>query len=153
MQSTTTKPPTTMQTKLTHHHLTAEAVNDKHGQAILLTQQDGMEEPHSVLVHPFQLRAVCEHFGVVASDPQAAKAIATLERRMVALRDRIDALADWMAKHSDHQHADLSYEVTQLEALQDLAGEWCAEFDEVESDSTPAAAECTSAPAAQASLL
>ena len=146
-----------MTTKLTHHHLSAELGNDEHGTAILLTQQDGIEEPHSILVHPFQLRAVCEQFGIVAIDPQAAKTIATLRRRMVGLRERIDDLADWMAKHSDHAHADLSYETTQLRALQDLAGEWCADFDSeqaapaVESDSTPA--ECTSAPAAQASLL
>ena len=44
-----------MTTKLTHHHLSAEQVNDEHGTAILLTQQDGIEEPHSILVHPFQL--------------------------------------------------------------------------------------------------
>lgn len=157
MQSTTTKQATTMQTKLTHHHLTAETVNDKHGRAILLTQQDGIDEPQCVLVHPFQLRAVCEQFGIIASDPQAAKAIATLQRRMVGLHERIDALAEWIAKHSDHARADLSYETTQLHALQDLAREWCADFDSeqagpaVESDSTPA--ECTSAPAAQAALL
>ena len=73
---------TTMTTKLTHHHLCAEQVNDDHGTAILLTQQDGIEEPHSILVHPFQLRAVCERFGIIASDPQGAKTIATLQRRM-----------------------------------------------------------------------
>ena len=157
-----------MTTKLTHHHLSAEAVNDKHGPAIMLTQQDGIEEPQSVLVHPFQLRAVCEQFGIIASDQQAAKTIATLQRRMVGLRDRIDDLTYWMAKHGDHEHADLSYEMTRLDALRDLAGEWCADFEEglpegfgkgsqpqpaqaVESDSTPA--QCTSAPAAQASLL
>lgn len=158
MQSPPTKQPTTMQTKLTHHHLSAEAVNDKHGQAIMLTQQeDGYNEPNTVLVHPWQLRAVCEQFGIIASDPQAAKAIATLQRRMKALHVRIEALADWMARHSDHRHADLSYETTQLHALLDLAGEWCADFDSeqlapaVESDSIPA--ECTSAPAAQAALL
>lgn len=147
-----------MQTKLTHHHLSAEAVNDEHGKAIMLTQQeDGYNEPNTVLVHPWQLRAVCEQFGIIASDPQAAKVIATLQRRMKALHERIEALADWMAQHSDHRHADLSYETTQLHALLDLAGEWCADFDSekagpaVESDSTPA--ECTSAPAAQAALL
>ena len=146
-----------MTTKLTHHHLSAEQVNDEHGEAIMLTQQDGIEEPQSVLVHPWQLRAVCEQFDLIASDQQAAQTISTLQRRMVGLRDRIDDLADWMAKHSDHEHADLSYETTQLRALQDLAGEWCADFTSeqagpaVESDSTPA--ECTSAPAAQASLL
>ncbi len=110
-----------------------------------------------VLVHPWQLRAVCEQFGIIASAPQAAKTIATLQRRMAGLRDRIDALADWMAQHSDHRHADLTYETTQLQAMQDLAGEWCHDFDSeqaprgVESDSTTA--ECTSAPAAQVSLL
>lgn len=144
--------------KLTHHHLTVEEVNDQHGPAIMLEQQeDGYDEPNTVLVHPWQLRAVCEQFGIVASDQQAAKTVATLQRRMVGLRDRIEALADWMAKHSDHRHADLSYETTQLHALLDLAGEWCADFDSepaapaVESDST--AAECISAPTAQATLL
>ncbi len=119
-----------MTNKLTHHHLSAEAVNDDHGKAIMLTQQeDGYNEPNTVLLHPWQLRAVCEQFGIIACDTQAAKTIATLQRRMVGLRDRIDDLADWMAKHSDHQHADLSYETTQLRALQDLAGEWCKDFD------------------------
>lgn len=131
-----------MTNKLTHHHLTAEAVNDEYGKAILLTQQDGIEEPHSVLVHPFQLRAVCEQFSIITSDPQAAKTIATLQRRMLGLHERIEALADWMAKHGDHNHADLSYETTQLHALLDLAGEWCADFDSPQG-----------APTAQASLL
>ena len=150
-----------MTTKLTHHHLSAELVDDEHGEAIMLTQQeDGYNEPNTVLVHPFQLRAVCEQFGIIASDPQAAKTIATLQRRMVGLRERIDDLADWMANHSDHAHADLSYETTQLLALQDLAGEWCAEFEEglpegFGKGQQPQAAppELTSAPAAQASLL
>ncbi|SDZ73746.1 hypothetical protein [Acidovorax soli] len=119
-----------MTNKLTHHHLSAELVNDQHGTAIMLTQQDGIEEPQSVLVHPWQLLAVCEQFGIIASDQQAAKTITALQRRMVGLRDRIDNLADWMAKHSDHRHADLSYEMTKLQALQDLAGEWCADFEE-----------------------
>ena len=118
-----------MQTKLTHHDLPAEEVSDEHGKAILLTQPSGGEE-QSVLVHPWQLRAVCEQFGIIASDQQAAKAIATLQRRMKALHVRIEALADWMARHSDHRHADLSYETTQLHALLDLAGEWCADFDD-----------------------
>ena len=114
--------------KLTQHHLTAETVNDEHGTAIMLTQQDGLGEPQTVMVHPWQFRAVCEQFGIIARDAQGAKIITTLQRRMVGLRDRIDMLAEWMATHSDHAHADLSYETTQLRALQDLASEWCAEF-------------------------
>lgn len=146
-----------MTDKLTHYHLTAEAVNDEHGKAIMLTQQDGIEEPHSVLVHPWQLRAVCEQFGILTSDLQTAKTITTLQRRMKGLHERIEGLADWMAQYSDHRHADLSYETTQLHALQDLAREWCADFD---GEQTPhgmgdgsAALECTNAPQAQATLI
>lgn len=115
---------------LTHHHLEAEEVNDKHGRAIMLTQsEDGYNEPNTVLVHPWQLRGVCEQFGIIAADEQAAKTIATLQRRMLVLRGRIDQLAQWMAQHSDHKHADLSHEMTSINALADLAGEWCADFD------------------------
>lgn len=122
-----------MTDKLTHHELTAEWVNDNKGRAILLTQRDdSLDEPCAVLVHPWQLRAVCEQFGIIASDPQAAKTIATLTRRMMALRDRIDHLADWMAKHSDHKHADLTYEMAHVQALQDLASEWCHDFNDDE---------------------
>ena len=117
-----------MKTILTHHDLVAEEVNDEHGHAILLTQQDGLEEPRSVLVHPWQLRAACEHFGIVPSDEQAAKTIQTLQRRMKGLLGRIEHLADWMTNHSDQRHADLTYEITQLQTLHDLASEWCAEF-------------------------
>lgn len=62
----------------------------QHSADIMLTQQeDGYNEQNTVLVHPWQLRAVCEQFGIIASDPQAAKAIATLQRRMKALHVRI----------------------------------------------------------------
>lgn len=148
-----------MTDKLTHHHLTAEEVNDVHGKAVMLTQQeDGYNEPSTVVLHPWQLRAVCEQFGIIASDQQAVKAITTLQRRMVALHERIEALADWMARHSDHKHADLSYETTQLHAMADLAREWCLDFEGeqasrgVEPGFTPVTV-CTPAPAAQATLL
>lgn len=121
-----------MTDKMTQHHLAAEMVNDKHGTAIMLTQQEDINEPDTIMVHPWQLRAVCQEFGIIASDQQAAKTISTLQRRMQGLRGRIDAITDWMTQHSDHRHADLTYEMTQLQALQDLASEWCAEFEETE---------------------
>lgn len=127
---------------LTHHELTAEWVDDNRGRAIMLTQPaDNYDDPGAVLLHPWQLRAVCEQFGIIAADPQAAKTIATLQRRMVALRDRIEHLSDWMAQHSDHKHADLSYETTQLQALQDLAREWCRDFDDEQTERRPTQAE------------
>lgn len=129
-----------MADKLTHYELTAEWLDDDHGRAIMLSQSDGSgcNEEATILIDPWQLRLVCEKFGVIASDPQAAKTIATLQRRLMALRDRVDNLAEWMANHRDHDHADLSYETTQLHALQDLACEWCHDFD---SDNTATPAE------------
>jgi len=146
-----------MTNKLTHHHLTAQLVNNEHDEAIVLTQQKNNHiKPSTVVVHPWQLRAVCEQFGILSSDPQAAKTVATLQRRMEGLRERIDGLTCWMAKHSDHEHADLTYGMTQLWALRDLADEWCADFEEdFGEDPQPHTAppKCTSAPSAQASLL
>ena len=112
-------------TAYTNHHLTAEHVNDKSGPAVMLTQQEEIEDASTIIIHPWQLVAACQHLGLTASDPKAAHDIATLQRRMMALRDRIDNLTDWMEKFSDHKHADLTYEMTQLHALQDLACEWC----------------------------
>lgn len=118
-----------MTEKLTHHELTAEWVNDKQGRAIMLTQPaDNYEEPDTVLIHPWQLRAVCEQFGIIASDPQAEKTIALLKRRLLALRDRVDFLHNYLVNHSDHKHADLNFEVTYATATIDIADEFCAEW-------------------------
>lgn len=125
---------------LTHHELTAEWVTDEKGRAILLTQPaDNYDEPGTVLIHPWQLRAVCEQFGIIASDPQAAKTIATLTRRLHRLHDRIDFLADWLAIHSDSEHADLSYEQTYARATADIAEEFCADLEDATPDASPQA--------------
>lgn len=141
--------------KLTQHHLTAEWIDDNVGRALMLSQQDGIEEPHSVLVHPWQLRAVCEQFGIIASDPQAAKTIATLQRRLLVLRDRIDELADYLCKHSDHKHADLSYEMTYANATADIAAEFVADLEGVQpcTVAPPATQPEPVEPVAQGSLL
>lgn len=115
---------------LQHHELTAEWVNDNQGRAIMLTQPaDNYDEPGTVLIHPWQLRAVCEQFGIIASDPQAAKTIATLTRRLMVLRDRIDHLANYLANHSDSKHADLSFEQTYATATAEIADEFCKEME------------------------
>lgn len=117
---------------MTHHHLAAEEVNDNSGPAIMLTQQEGIEDPHVVLIHPWQLRAICEQFGIIASDTVAEKTIVTLKRRMHLLRDRIENLHNYLTNHSDHRHADLSYEVTYATACIDLADEFCADLEDPE---------------------
>ena len=117
---------------LTHHELTAEWVNDNQGKAIMLTQPaDNYDEPGTVLIHPWQLRAVCEQFEIIAADKQAAKTITTLTRRLLVLSDRVDHLANYLANHSDSKHADLSYEQTFARATADIAAEFCAELEDM----------------------
>ncbi len=133
-------------TLFTNHHLTAEHVNDKSGPAVMLTQQEGIEDAETIIIHPWQLVAACQHLGLTASDPKAAKEIATLQRRMLALRDRIDHLAEYLAMHSDSRHADLSYEQTYATVTADIAEEFCAELNDpapmIESDAELRQTDC-----------
>lgn len=119
-----------MTDKLTQHHLTAERIADEDGEAIRLTQQeDSCYDPDTIVIHPWQLRAVCEQLAIIPSDQQSAKTIATLTRRLGLLRDRIDHLASYLANHPDAKHADLSYEQTYATATADLANEFCEELE------------------------
>jgi len=61
----------------------------------------------------------------VTADLQAERAIATLQRRMLALRDRIVDLGHYTTHHGDHKHAVLSYELNTVTMLAELADEWC----------------------------
>jgi len=116
-----------------HYDLTAERTGDE----ITLTQQTDYSEPDIVTLHPWQLRAVCEEFGLIASDPTTAKHIATLERRLLVLADRVGHLADYLITQSVSQHADLSYEQTYAEATADLASEFVAELDSAQTGTEP----------------
>ena len=143
--------------------LKIELMDDGQGDGLILLEQDSGGNIDRVAIHPLHLRYMAEKMGLIeSSDPTAQKTIATLHRRMVALRDRIESLADWTAKYSDHKHADLSHETTQLNAMADLAREWCHDFEESEqaaphasicNPNTDAKPECRPAPAAQAPLL
>lgn len=127
-----------MTTPVTHHHIKAELLSDPSGTVIVLTQQSDFSEPDEVRLHPWQLRALCEHFGLMTADPQAERAITTLQRRMLVLRDRIDDLGHYMANFSDHKHADLSHEMNTINMLAELADEWCTDFQD-----TPTAVSAT----------
>ncbi len=109
-----------------HHQFTAKAIDDSHGPAIMLEQQEGIEDTAVIVVHPWQLRAACEHLGIIANDPQAERTIAVLQRRINTLTNRIDHLADYLATHSDSRHADLTYEQTYARATADIAAEFTA---------------------------
>jgi hypothetical protein len=118
-----------LMTNLTHYHLVAEQFSDEHGPAIMLTQQSGLDDPDTIMLHPWQLRAACEQFGLIASDLTAQKTIAMLTRRLLVLRDRIDHLGDYLTNCSDHEHANLEYELTYITATADIAQEFCADLD------------------------
>ncbi|WP_309683030.1 hypothetical protein [Polaromonas sp.] len=109
--------------------LKIEMMDDGQGDGLIMLTQDGSGNVDRVAVHPLHLRYMAEKMGLMESnDPQAAKTIATLQRRMALLRDRIDNLHNYLVNHSDHKHADLSYEVTYATACIDLADEFCADF-------------------------
>lgn len=119
-----------MRTELKHHEFKAEWVSDEHGEGVMITQSDGWgDEAPTVIIHPWQLRSICEHFHILESDEGAARNIAALQRRMVVLRDRLLDLHDYMCRFGDHKHANLTQEITSLTALVDLAAEWCADFE------------------------
>lgn len=94
------------------------------GNEILLQQYDP-EQNVRLIIHPIHIRYIAEQFGLVeTSDPTAAKTIATLQRRMGLLRDRIDQLAGLLIAQggADAAHA---------EAAKVLAKEFCDDIEQV----------------------
>lgn len=118
--------------------LKIERMDDGYGDGLILLEQDSCGNVDRVAIHPIHLRYMAEKFGLIAtSDPLAQKTIATLTRRLLVLRDRVDFLADWLANHSDSRHADLSYEQTYASATADIAYEFCAELMDASATSDP----------------
>jgi hypothetical protein len=132
---------------ISHYQLTAELISDENGQFVSLEQQDPYSnDPVSIYADAWQLKAILEQFGVVAADIEAAKTIATLERRLLVLRDRIDHLHEYLVNHSDHKHADLSYEVTYATATANIAEEFCYDLEEVPTPAPAVPVPCKPAP-------
>lgn len=52
----------------------------------------------------------------------------TLARRLRTLAFHIDFLYDYIKNHSDHRHADLSFELVKVTALSEMADEFCADL-------------------------
>lgn len=113
--------------------LNIERIVDGTGEGLILLEQESTGNIDRIAIHPIHLRYMAEKFGLVASsDPQAQKTIATLQRRLLMLNDRVEHLADYLANHSDHKHADLMYEMTYARATADLGAEYCIEFEQEE---------------------
>jgi hypothetical protein len=108
--------------------LKIERMDDEHGTLILLEQDSGGNVDR-VCLHPIHLRYMAEKFGLVpTSDPEGAKTIAALQRRLCLLRDRLDHLGHYLTNHSDRDRANLDFEISYAEATSDMADEFCADF-------------------------
>ena len=94
---------------------------------ILLEQEADLEgNVDRIALHPVHIRLLAEKAGLISKTNVNAKAtIATLSRRLLLLKERIDFLEDFLTNYSDHAHADLSYEVVLIAVLSDLAEEFC----------------------------
>lgn len=115
-----------MKPELKNHEFKAEWVDDEHGPAVMISSVDGWDGEQTVLMHPRQLRSICEHFDLLPTGDQAVqRQLQTMARRLLRLRDRINDLQSYLANHSDHKHADLTFELVTVNALADLANEWC----------------------------
>lgn len=123
-------------TTINHYQVAAELKTDKTGTFIELTQHNVYGDLDKIYLHPWQLKAIQIDLGLISADHDAAKKIATLERRLLALRERMDTLHDHLCNNSDHKHADLTWEVTFATATLDIANEFCADFEPDESDAT-----------------
>lgn len=110
--------------------LKIEFMQDGTGDGLILLEQDSCGNIDRVAIHPIHLRYMAEKCGLVAtSDPAELVIVTTLARRLVLLRDRIDHLGSYLANHSDHKHADLSYECAYATATADIAEEFCIDLD------------------------
>jgi hypothetical protein len=108
-----------------------EFMADGLGDGLILLEQDSCGNIDRVAIHPIHLRYMAEKAGLVeTTDPQALRTIATLSRRLMVLRDRIDHLSDYLTHQSDHDHANLDYELTYITATADIANEFCADLGE-----------------------
>lgn len=104
------------------------------GDTIDLEQSTGCGEVERVRLHRVHLKHLAELARIVKAPSPSSEALA---RRLRVLRGRIDHLADWLANHSDHKHADLTYELTYATATADIADEFCEGLDPPDEPASP----------------
>jgi hypothetical protein len=108
---------------------------------IELEQQNGLDEPDRIEIHPLHLRHMAEKMGLVgemsASEADALRMVDKLARRLKMLHERIDRLDDLLLNCSDHAHANLDWEVSFSRATCDLADEFVREIEESGAVVTP----------------
>ena len=109
--------------------LKIERADDGNGDSLItLVQDDGCGQIDRVALHPFHVRYLAEHMGLLEmADRQSQKTIAALKRRLETLVNRIDFMHDYLCNYSDSKHADLTFEQTYATATVDIAHEFMLE--------------------------
>ncbi|MBA3773996.1 MAG: hypothetical protein H0X13_16345 [Ramlibacter sp.] len=104
------------------------------GDTINLEQDLGCGEVDRITLHPIHLRLLAECTGLLAPGSSTGRdlTIAWLCRQMRILYERINRLDDWLHEHSDHEHADLSYEMTYSFATWELAHEFVQQLPDLQ---------------------
>jgi len=118
-----------MAIKETFPHVTAELLMREHEQIVLFTQPGKADELSAILMHPLQLRHFAERFsGMEPVDWMTTRPVKTLTNRLRTLAFHIDILYDYIKNHSDHKHADLSFELAKAIALTEMADAFCSDL-------------------------
>lgn len=99
---------------------------------VRVTDKSCMEQDYSVDLHPIHVRLIAEKLGLVremsASEANTLRTCEERARRLLALKKRIDHLANWLALHADHEHADLTYETDYAAATADVCEAYCSDI-------------------------
>ncbi|WP_218510617.1 hypothetical protein [Variovorax sp. dw_308] len=112
--------------------------------------QDGFggNETACVVIHRLHIRALAERLGLLGPEAGEGRTIDKLARRIRTLYERIDRFDDYLLNCSDHEHADLDWEVSYSRATCDIAQEFVRDLDDLpchaESRSVAPAARVTS---------
>jgi hypothetical protein len=110
--------------------LTIEFNDDGSREQLISLEQDNCGTRNFVAIHPIHVRYMAEQVGLVETgDLQTQKTIATLSRRLLCLRDRVDHLTNRLMAHSGIENSDILYEQTYARATADLALEFCVDLD------------------------
>lgn len=102
---------------------------------VILQQSGGSGEVDRIALHRWQVRMLAEQFGLLPARSSSQKTIATLARRLLKLRERIDHLGEHLHTHVEDQYA-LQYALGTCE----IADEFVAGLDELTGAPSPGAA-------------
>jgi len=99
---------------------------------VILQQSGGSGEVDRIALHRWQVRMLAEQFGLLPARSSSQKTIATLARRLLKLRERIDHLGEHLHTHVEDQYA-LQYALATCE----IADEFVAGLDDLTGEPVP----------------